>query len=248
MNPKYLEETFVQNNVPAWACPTCRNGTLELVGDFSMKDDAVTMQSSGEEWFDPEYSHYVFTGLLRCKNCHENVVVCGDGGIVADYGFEGVGYYNVLTPKFFIPSLRIIEPNVSEKVPADAVMFLEKAFQVFWCDADSCVNRLRTVLEYILDDLGVERSTANDPRLNLANRINKLTDPKYYQVKQVMTSIRHMGNDGSHGSIGIERAELISAFAVVKYCLEQLYPNVGDHGAVLDFVKKVNKQKGFRQK
>ncbi|VXC04862.1 DUF4145 domain-containing protein [Massilia sp. 9I] len=248
MEPKYLAQSFVADNVPPWQCPNCCDGRLKLVGNFVVKDDAATARSWGEEWFEPEHAHYVFNGLLQCANCSEHVVVCGDGFVEEDYDEEGRKYYTVLTPKFFYPTLKIITPNTNEKVPDEVMAFLEKAFQVFWCDADASVNRLRTVLEYILDDLGVVRENGKGDRLDLSSRISKLTDPKFDQVKAAMTSIRHMGNDGSHGSIGIERRELLAAFAVVNYCLEQLYPKIPDHTAVLEFVEKVNKQKGFRPK
>lgn len=248
MDKKYLGKTFSIGNVPPWKCPSCMEGRLKLVGNFLMLDDASTAQNSREEWFEPEFSHYVFTGHLQCATCSENVVICGDGGIEEDYDEDGRAYYNVLTPKFFYPPLRIIEPNTSENVPEDVITYLQKAFEVFWCDADSCVNRLRTVLEYLLDGLQVERVTNDGKRLNLASRIDKLIDPQYAQVKDAMTSLRHMGNDGSHGSVGIERHELLAAFGVVNYCLEQLYPKVIDNTAVLEFVEKVNKQKGFRPK
>lgn len=236
------------DNVPPWKCPSCAGGRLKVVGSFSLHKDAATQQSWGEEWFDAEYAHYVFTGHLQCASCSENVVVCGDAGIEEDYSDGDRSYYNVLTPRFFYPPLKIIEPNTNDNVPEDVTAFLEKAFQVFWCDADSCVNRLRTVLEHLLDDLKVDRTNAKGERLDLASRISKLTDPKYKQIKAAMTSIRHMGNDGSHGSVGIERRELLSAFGVVNYCLEQLYPKVTDHTEVLQFVETVNKQKGFRPK
>lgn len=247
MEQKFLAKSFVADDVPPWQCPTCSDGRLKLVGKFDIKDDAATTRSWGEEWFDAEHAHYVFTGLLQCGTCSEHVVVCGDGGVEEDYGMESREYYTVLTPRFFYPPLRIITPNTNDNVPADVIAYLEKAFQVFWCDADSCVNRLRTVLEYILDNLGVDRLSENGGRLDLASRITKL-GAEYDQVKAAMTSIRHMGNDGSHGSVGIERRELLAAFSVVNYCLEQIYPKVVDHTEVLQFVQKVNEQRGFRPK
>jgi hypothetical protein len=57
-----------------------------------------------------------------------------------------------------------------------------------------------------------------------------------------------MGNDGSHGSVNINRNELLSAFTVVNYCLEQIYPKIADNTQVLKFVSTVNQQKGFRKK
>ena len=247
MEKKYLAKSFVQENVPPWRCPSCESGRLKLEGDFAVHNDAATQKSLGEEWFEPEYSRYVFTGILCCENCCEKVVVSGVGTTEEDYGEDGREYYTLLTPKFFQPSLRIIEPSISKDVPADVIVYLEKAFQIFWCDADSCVNRLRTVVEYLLDGLGIDRNNPKGNRLSLGARLDLLTEPKHIEVKEALTSLRHMGNDGSHGSIGIERNELLLAFAVVKYCLEKLFPNVSDESELLTFVSAVNQRKGFRE-
>ena len=246
MEKKYLAQSFTKGSVPPWRCPSCETGRLKLQGEFLVHSDAATHHSSGEEWFEPENSHYVFTGILCCENCQEKVVVSGDGTTEEDYGEDGREYYTLLTPKFFQPSLRIIEPNVSKDVPADVVVYLEKAFQIFWCDADSCVNRLRTVVEVLLDGLGIERASPKGDRLFLAARIDLLVEPKHVAVKDALTSLRHMGNEGSHGSVGIERHELLLAFSVVKYCLEKLFPNVTDESEVLTFVTEINQRKGFR--
>jgi hypothetical protein len=216
--------------------------------EFSYRDDGATTRAAGEEWFGPEHAHYVFTGFLHCNICSETVVVTGDGVWEEEYGETEIEVLRWLRPRFFCPSLKIIEPNVSSDVPDDVFKYLEKAFQVFWCDADSCVNRLRTVVEYLLDGLGIARTTDKGVRLNLGPRIDMLTDPKYASIKDALTSLRYMGNDGSHGSVGIERHELLSAFAVVNYCLEQLYPKVTDHTDVLKFVSEVNARRGFRPK
>lgn len=247
MEKKYLAKSFTKENVPPWRCPTCASGTLKLVGDFAIHSDAATETSSGEDWFEPQYSCYVFSGILGCGNCSEKVVVSGAGNVEEEYGEDGPGYYTLLTPKFFHPPLRIIELNISDDVPTDVIVYLEKAFQIFWCDADSCVNRLRTVVEYLLDGLAIDRNNAKGERLSLSARINLLSEPQHVQVKGALTSLRYMGNDGSHGSIGIERHELLSAFAVVKYCLERLFPTVSDESEILTFVSAVNQRKGFRE-
>lgn len=237
----------MKESVPPWRCPSCESGRLKIQGDFAIHSDAASQNSSGEEWFEPEYAHYVFTGTLSCANCSEKVIISGAGNVEEDYGEDGREYYTVLTPKFFYPSLRIIEPNISKDVPGEVIIYLEKAFQIFWCDADSCVNRLRTVVEYLLDAIGIDRKNAKGDRLSLAARIDLLVDARHIEVKDALTSLRYMGNDGSHGSVGIERHELLLAFAVVKYCLEKLFPNKSDESEVLTFVSAVNERKGFRK-
>ncbi|MEF9963318.1 MAG: DUF4145 domain-containing protein [Comamonas sp.] len=248
MNNKYLTKNFIMGQEPRWHCPSCDIGILKLVNKFLIHSDAATQKDSNEEWFEPEYSRYVFTGILGCENCSEFVVVTGVGNIEEYYDEEGGGYDTILTPKFFQPPLKIINPNVSSEVPPDVMMHLEQAFQIFWSDSGSCVNRLRTSIEYLLDGLGVTRINANGGRLALAHRINQLSDPKHLEVKDALNSIRHMGNDGSHGSIDIEREELLQAFSVVNYCMQKLYPNISEEVEVMTFVNKVNQQKGFREK
>jgi hypothetical protein len=246
---KYLSKSFNKERVPPWKCPSCTEGRLKLAGEFSIHSDAATQQCQNEEWFEPEDYHYVFTGMLHCGSCNEKVAISGDGNVEEDYDEEGNREYStILTPKFFYPPLRIIEPNVADTLPVQVSTYLEKAFQVFWCDADSSVNRLRTVVEYLLDGLGISRTGLKDERLFLGPRIDLLVDPKHNLVKGALNSIRHMGNEGSHGSVDIQRPELLLAFSVVNYCLEQLYPKVADHTELLKFVKEVNESKGFPKK
>jgi hypothetical protein len=246
MDHKYLQQTFVEGHPPPWKCPSCPDGRLKPVGDFTFHNNAETNRSGREEWFEREHAAYVFQGLLNCGTCSENVVTVGDGAWEEEYGDRDIEYYRTFTPRFFLPPLKIIEPQVSDDVPIEVFATLGNAFQLFWCDPDACVNRLRTVVENMLDGLGIAKEGAKGEHLVLASRIGMLNDPKFTSVKDALNSLRHMGNDGSHGSVGIKRNELLLAFAVVNYCLEQLYPQVPDNTKVMAFVNEINKKKGFR--
>lgn len=249
MDEKDLRSWFNEEQVPTWTCPTCHVGILKRQGKFLVHADHKTAQYGGEDWFEPVESGYVFVGHLKCSNCSENVIVSGVGGIEEDYDeCNNREYVTVLSPRFFCPALRIINPNVNESVPKNVKTNLEKSFETFWCDSDACVNRLRTVAEFLLDDFGVARTNEKGARLPFDARIGKMTDPRLLANKDLIMSLRHMGNDASHGSIGINRQELINAFSVVKHCLEQLYPKQVDHSKILQFVEKVNANKGFREK
>jgi hypothetical protein len=185
LEQKHLTQNFLMSHLPSWRCPSCVGGRLKVEGKLAMHDDAATDLISGEDWFEPENSHYVFAGLLKCGVCRESVIVSGDGFVEQDYGSDGIEHNRYLTPRFFYPPLKIIEPNVSENIPENITSCLEKAFQIFWCDAESCLNRLRTIAEYLLDDLKITRLGTKDSRLNLANRIALLVDPQYMQTLSI---------------------------------------------------------------
>lgn len=249
MEEKDLQTWFNQEQIPKWTCPTCPTGILKLHGKFSIHADRMTAVNGGEEWFDTEDSHYVFMGHLVCSNCSENVIVSGIAGIEESYDEDNNREYaTVLSANFFCPPLRIIKPDVSDKVPDEVKAHLDKAFKTFWCDSDASVNRLRTVAECLLDDFDVARNNDKGKRLTLDARIGKITNPALLENKDLINSLRYMGNDASHGSIGIKRQELIDAFSVVKHCLERLYPKEVDNSKLMKFVEKVNINEGFREK
>nr|WP_308606478.1 DUF4145 domain-containing protein [Massilia sp. DJPM01] len=214
--------------------------------ECTFHQNASTQQCWNEDWFDAEHAQYIFSGLLKCLNCNEFVLITGDAVLEEDYESNVRSYYHVIRPLFFHPPLRIIEPVTNGEIPKIVISHLNLAFQNFWSDADACVNRLRTIVEHLLDDLKVPRVHARKGnRAGLSDRIGWLIDPRYLNIKEAMKSLRYMGNEGSHGSDGIHREDLISAFVVINYCLEQLYPKINDHAEVFKIVAEVNLNEGF---
>ena len=125
---------------------------------------------------------------------------------------------------------------------------LGKASELFWCDPDSCLNRLRSVAEQILTYHGVPRVTKKGKHIPLGMRIEMFKKPEYAEVKDALTAARHIGNEGSHGFSGVTRGELLASFDVIEYCLLQFFPANHDHSKVKKFIAAVVENEGFRPK
>lgn len=252
MDRHALQESFEIGDVPCWTCPTCARGRLRLVGEFTLRVDAATKREHNEDYWEPEWSNYVFNGLLECGECHESVMVTGTAGVEPNYRDmdEGTGYRysQYLTPRYFTPPLKIISPELNDQVPSEVFALLNKAFEIFWCDPDSCLNRLRSVAEQILTYHNVPTLDSKRKHIPLGRRIQMFDKSEYAEVKDALTAARHIGNEGSHGFSGVKRDELLDSFAVIEYCLLQFFPIQRDHSKVKKFIADVIKNEGLRPK
>lgn len=250
MRQEFEQESFEASRLPSWSCPTCGRGILRCIDGLRIHEDSVTKEESGNEYWEYEYNKYVFHGLLSCGECKEAVLVIGKGHIEhdSDRWREEASYVQWLTPCYFTPPLKIIRPLLDEETPEVITDLLTKAFELFWCDPDSCLNRLRAVVEQILNGQGVRNRRAGGGFISLAERIGNFNDSRYSHVKDALTAAKHMGNDGSHGFSEATREDLLDAFAVIEYCLLQFYPRKPEREVVNDIVARINENKGIRKK
>lgn len=107
-------------------------------------------------------------------------------------------------------------------------------------------NRIRTAVEYILDDLKIPRKIPRPrKRLNLHERIGLLTDPKLEDVKTVLEAVKWIGNTGAHEQGGLGREQVIEGFRMLEHSLSTLYPKpVSNPAAILAVAKAVNTARG----
>jgi hypothetical protein len=242
----FSEKEFALSKLPEWTCPSCSAGTLRKVQDdeFRILQNATTQSIVNESFFDHEHDIGVFTGRLFCGNCRENVFVSGTSSTDIEYDEDtGTNYYAVVQPRFFIPTLRLID--VDERVPSRIHQLIDAACSVFWCSGESCINRLRCVTEEILTFLQIPASTDNGAFITLHHRIEKIAD-EHKNVRDALMAAKHMGNDASHGAFEVTREEVLDAFEVVEYCLAELFPV--DRSNVLSIISRINSNKGFRPK
>lgn len=250
MNPAFVRASFNQNRLPSWICPTCEQGVLTLddPNKLVVLPNSETKNNQNEEWWDYDYVGYVFTGMLSCKACGESVTVVGNGHVDQEYTDDGSDYEYVtnLTPTYFIPALKIISPKVNEQVPEQVVKLLAKAHEICWADPDSALNRLRTIVEEILDYKGLPRTSPKGTRLTLHRRIELFIEPGAEQIQSALLAIKYVGNDGSHGFSGVKRKELLEVFSIVNYCLEKLFPIPIDDSHVFAAVSRFNANGGLK--
>jgi len=248
MNPEFTSTSFPRKSVPTWTCPTCGHGQLRPVSDLTVEANAGTQNNQDEEWWDYEYAGYIFMGLLKCAACNEHVTVSGTGDVCQDYTEDGTSweYTLFLTPTYFNPPLKVINPKTGDNVPFEITQLLHKAHEVCWADPDSALNRLRAIVEEILDFKGVSRTRTDGRYLSLHRRIEMFTDPNFEQVKKALLAVKYVGNDGSHGFSGASRKELLEIFSIVNFCLEKVFPRPADDSLIIEAINRINSNEGLK--
>tara|TARA_R110000823_G_scaffold315675_1_gene449387 strand:- start:12672 stop:13430 length:759 start_codon:yes stop_codon:yes gene_type:complete len=248
----FLSEEFNIEHLPQWFCPTCKIGILEI-GEKSA-DIEQTAESTALRWhpnYDHEFVEYTINVILKCNNkkCCETVMSVGSGHVdeYHDYSEKGEEIHEYVTlfkPKYFHPSLNIF--NVQENVPKNIVNMLNKSFALFFCDSDSCGNRIRACIEFLLDELKIPREFENKKgevkRASLHSRIENL--PQVYEkIKTLLLAIKWLGNVGSHGNEGLTKKETIDAYEILKVVLDIIYKPSDEH--IFDLANKINEAKGI---
>lgn len=248
MNPVFTSKSFADKHIPSWPCPICEKGALKLLGDLSIKPNSGTRHNEHEDWWDYDYAGYVFTGILECAACGEHVTTSGTGEISQEYTDDGHGweYVTLLTPAYFTPPLCIVNPKVNYQVSFDITQLLKKAHEICWADPDSALNRLRSIVEVILDLKGVKRTTDDGKFLPLHRRIELFNEPTFSQVQKALLAVKYVGNDGSHGFSGVSWKDLLEIFSIVNYCLEKIFPAPDDDGLILAAVTRINENRGLK--
>jgi hypothetical protein len=243
MTDNLFAKNFSLDRVPHWPCPTCSKGTLRLKKeDFRAEYDGETAAYASDPMFDYEWVRFVFHGLLRCNLCLEKVAICGSGEKEQQYDNyeEEWRYHDSFQPTFFHPTVRLIFIANREAVPSDVLSALDKACALFWADYDSCANRIRTTVEYILDDLRVPRK-----HLTLHARIALLDSATQGDIKTILEAVKWIGNAGTHKSGELSREAVIEGFMMLEHCLSVLYPKLPFNTiGLLTRAREINEAKG----
>ena len=227
MNRRLWGRIFKKDSVPNFPCPRC--GIGQLVADSkTMRIVEPTYSKSAhnlEEW-EPDWTIERFSFSLNCSSsdCGEIVNVIGDTTVVEDTD-EEVGWHLVtaLVPRAMYPRPRMIE--VPDGTPHQISEQLDIAFGLFWVDIGSAANRLRTSVEYLLDDLKVPRQGFRKDNsafeLDLNGRIQAFQkqDPT---LGETFDALRMVGNLGSHTGELTQEA-FLDSLEIYEDALAEIY-------------------------
>nr|WP_240915911.1 DUF4145 domain-containing protein [Pseudoalteromonas sp. Z1A2] len=123
---------------------------------------------------------------------------------------------------------------------------LNKSFALFFCDSDSCGNRIRACIEFLLDELKIPRVHRNkddkEIRSSLHYRIEHLPE-KHEKIKGLLLAIKWLGNVGSHGNEGLTKKVTIDAYEILKLVLDIVYKPSDEN--IFDLAHKINEAKGL---
>lgn len=218
--------SFVRYN-----CPRCGRGKLKAKTDSFVRLEPahITNKLEADE-LRGELSWGRFSGYLVCNalGCGELVVVAGDFEEHYHYQHdEETGDPIEFTDTSYKP--RIMHPappmiEVPKKLAKGSKEHMTRAFELFWSDAGACANRMRVVVELVLDQLAIPRKgpkgKAKNAHLNLSDRIAILNEV-WPGHEKALTALRIVGNTGSHEGV-VELEELLDCFELLEDALIEL--------------------------
>jgi hypothetical protein len=221
-------EAFSPDHPPQFPCPTCyfshRGRLAAELSDLHIEVPAHVAQQPHLAGLFPIFGPR-FRLTMRCDAaaCGEVVTVAGTvAPWETEVDGEHVVYAEALFPAFFFPAPPIIA--ASDAQDGRTGELLQKSFELFWVDSESCMNCVRRFIEGTLDNFGVPRTRAKkgkQERRSLADRINIFVDTDE-TVAETFGPLRKIGNMGSHGE-KIERTMMLDVYAVLDDCLRRLY-------------------------
>ena len=219
--------------LPQWYCPTCKKYLLK--GEKDEFHFVETIESKNirkiKGWEEREIfdTRYRFTGTLKCSNpsCKDVVIFSGTGSMTyAPKKDKSGAVYTVeapyFVPQYFNPPLYLFEIN--KDCPEKIATAIYDSFGLYWYDESSCANKIRIVVEIIMNQQRVRKtSEKKGKRLNLHQRI-EFFERKKPDIAKHLFAIKFIGNDGSHmGKITTD--DLIDAYTLLEYSINNLYGN-----------------------
>ncbi len=241
---------FKVNNIPSWICPVCKIG--KLIGDkksIQIIESVGSKKAKAHDDWDPEWISGGFSGTLSCNNhhCGEVVQVIGKMDVQMEYeNYEddrgaGVSYSEFLSPVGFVPAIHIFSIHVD--VPKEIENAIIESFKVYWIDIASCGNKIRTVVELIMDEQKITK-TYLDAGKRRENRLHKRIE-LFKKIKpeeaDLLMAIKWIGNSGSHKNEVLTKDDILDAYEILDHVVTKLYEKDSDRLKKLS--KAINKRR-----
>lgn len=236
---------FTGGNIPVWPCPKCGINTLSCPTEqFTAKYN--TPVDTSDPYFEPDWIKYIFTMHLTCLNptCGCRVVCIGSGDVSQEYTGENDGsceWVDSYQVRFFEPPLQIFTPPID--TPHWVKEALTTSFSTFFSSPSVSLSTLRSVLEVLLDEMGIASSDEKGKFLSLAKRISMLPE-EHRKIVEPANAIRWLGNDGTHaGGFQVRKSDVIDGYRIFEHILIELYPE--KKASIEDLVSRINEKKGI---
>lgn len=218
-------------SIPRFTCPRCERGSLARKGEIIREEPKYISEALKEAGLMGEVSEGCFVSMRECDFgfCGEICVVSGhyrmeehiEWGHGNDDEPERLESYTYQIQSFQ-PAPHIIK--IPKKLNKDSRLHLVKACELFWVDYGSCANRLRIVVEFLLDQLSIARiglkGKRKNARLDLADRIDLLALARPGH-EQALTALRYVGNLGSHEGDG-DFEDILDCFELLEDAITEL--------------------------
>jgi len=223
-----------------WPCPNCYSIGLKKLEIRSYENNYSKSKRKTKS------KEGVFVGILKCihEDCSCIISVCGDYRMSQNKNKIVEDFF----PLHFNPPIPIFKVAEYEEISFELIEVINMAFRLFWTDLNACSNKIRIVIEQILNDKKIRKTKKLDkPKygrktedISLHKRII-LFGEKYPGLDKHLTAIKWIGNEGSHKYEGLDVNDLLDAFAILEDVLESLY---GYRSKELNStIKRINKRK-----
>jgi hypothetical protein len=232
-----------------WPCPNCYYTSLFLVKEKFYSEETANSKKTYKDYYDdwePEWAELIFNGQLKCKSCSENIFFTGVGKpqynrsfnpIYGDYNEE---YIDTFTPTFFQPTIKIFK--IPDQCGDDLKEEIENSFKLFWCDLQSCANKIRIALELLMNEQKVKKLDNSRKKMSLHKRIEIYQN---IEVRDWLLAIKWIGNTGSHLG-NIEVIDILETYQLLEFSLNKIY---NDHTKKINRIAKgINKSRGTRKR
>jgi hypothetical protein len=233
--------SFRQQDIPDWNCPTCILGLL--ISNKIVKQECKESKAGKLLDIYDGFSQYGYFFMhLECNNpsCNENVFCLGFYYNDLCPTVNGEITETVYIPKYFYPNLRIL--NISNKCPQDIRNLIDISFSLYYSDSSSCANKIRVVLEHIMNNLRIKKETINSKgrivKIKLHDRILQMKNNKRYgKISDYILAIKWIGNDGSHDDTIVQN-DILDAYEILERVIEEIYEKKTE--TLEKKVKKIN--------
>ena len=256
---EYVDNEDIETN---YMCSFCNNGKLILEKENYIKKQYKWSEKKSNLYDNQGncYGYDIFSdislisGILTCnnKNCIEITAFTGEiyGGEIPAFCEEmncdiDIDSYH-LKFLYITPPINIIE--IHNEYPEIIKKLLNESFALFFNHSSSCINKLRIIVEEILNNLNIKKeniSTKNGKtfRITTHKRILILEgNQKYKEVARYLLAIKWIGNEGSHSDAELSINELLEIYTIIHKALDLIYLNTDEK--LRNRVDEINNNKG----
>lgn len=229
-NRDYIKSSLFLTDASVWLCSNCTTGWLVPQRQtFTIEDAGGPRSSWLHGHWEPSWNVRRFSCQLACDNleCGALTIVHGDTRAESTLDQDSGVYRSRLYPTRVLPpsSLFALPPAL----PTEIGIELRRAFGLFWSDAPACANAIRSVVEMVLSERGIKRSSHREgkfARLPLHDRID-LFEKRYPELADAMTSVRWLGDTGSQpGQLSPSSEDLVAGIELLEDMLVEIYADV----------------------
>jgi hypothetical protein len=196
-----FENGYRSASLGVWPCPRCKKGGLKVPNRWFLSGSNMDCPTGfALPINETRLAPTSFVALLQCDNdlCRFSVPV---SGFQTHVDTENTVAFRLYV-QYVSPAPAIIK--LPPQTPAIVSDQIANANVLFWVDKAACMNRLRIVLEMLLDHLRIpkwqqSRTGKRRTRRTTHARIDLLAKkPRYAMLAKLLLAAKWIGNAGSH--------------------------------------------------